>query len=293
MLVANLGIGMSAPAVIGTVLARGTFQLDGSQVTGNATLLDGATVQTGTVSSALQLNGGARLQLASDSRGKVFRDRLVLERGEGQFDKGKGFRIEARSLSILPETEDSSARVALTGSTRVQVAALAGAFRVLNAKGVVVANLTTGNALEFDPQNAENSTPAKLSGCLQNLKGKFFLKDDTTSVTVELVGAGLAKELGNRVQVSGTMESQTASGSAPLVKVTEVKQLGTGCKVEASGAAAAATGGAQHAGASATTVTATTVAVVGGVAAAATVGGLAAAGKLPGQGSDSSTPISR
>ncbi len=289
---AQLSVGVCASPVIGTVLARGTFQVDNSEVTGNATLFEGTTVQTLLTSSALELRNGARVLLASDSKGRIYGDRLVLEKGETQMEKGAGFRIEARNLRIIPETADSTARIALTGSSRVQVAALAGAFRITNARGVVVASLTSGSALEFDPQAGEPAA-AKMSGCIREKTGHYFVTDQTTKVTAELAGAGLEKEIGNQVEVIGTIdESATATGGASqLIRVSSVKRTGKGCPASAGTAAAgAATGGAAAGG---TIISGTTIAIVGGVAAAATVGGLAAAGKLPGQGNAPAEPISR
>lgn len=292
----NLSIGMCASPVIGTVQARGSFEVDNSQIAGNATLFEGTTIQTLVTSSALELRNGARVLLASDSKARIYGDRLVLERGETQLDQGTKFRIEARNLQIVPETSGSIARIALTGSSRVQVAALAGAFQITNSKGVLVANLTSGNALEFDPQANEPAT-SKIAGCVSRKTGHYLVTDETTNVTVELVGAGLEKEVGHRVEVVGTIDqSATPTAEASqLIRVSSVKRSGKGCQVSSGTVAAgAATGGVAAGGAAAgAAISGTTVAIVGGVAAAATVGGLAAAGKLPGQGNAAPATISR
>src|SRR3954449_8309422 len=90
---------LPAATGIGMINARGSFQVDHARVVGNATLFDGAIIETGKVEGDLQLNTGARMQLASESRGRVFRDRLVLERGVGQL-QGTGYGIEARNLRV-------------------------------------------------------------------------------------------------------------------------------------------------------------------------------------------------
>ena len=57
LLAAASSVVPAAPAAIGIVTSTGTFTLDGANVTGNATLFDGARMETGTSSAQLQLNG--------------------------------------------------------------------------------------------------------------------------------------------------------------------------------------------------------------------------------------------
>lgn len=292
-------VASAAAPVIGTVTAKGAFRVDNSTVTGNATLFEGSTVETASVVSSLLLQGRARISLAAGSKGKFFGDRMILEKGEAKLEQGATFRFEARGLTIQPGTGTAQARMALAGNTKVRVASLSGAFRVLNSRGVLVANLASGAALEFDPQ--QPSGPTKLTGCLQNKSGHFLLTDETTQVTVELTGPGLDKEVGNRVAVAGGMDAAATpvSDASQFIRVTEVKQVAKGCAAGKTSTAAAGKGGsgggAPAGGAAGGTaggigISTATIAVIGGVAVAATVGGLAAGGLLPGQGS---SPISR
>ncbi len=181
----------------------------------------------------LQLTTGAHIALASDSKGQVFGDHIVLEKGGGQMEQLLGYRIEARGLTLESQTGVAKAQVALTGAHMVQMAALTGSFRVLNAKGMVVATLTPGSALEFNPQAASQGEPWKLSGCLRSAAGHFTLTDDTTSVTVEASGAGLDREAGNRVEILGAMDpaATPVSGASQLIRVSQIKHLGNGCGV--------------------------------------------------------------
>jgi hypothetical protein len=283
---------MAASPVIGMVVAKGSFQVDRATVVGNATLFEGAVVETRAASSSTELSTGAKVSLASESKGTFFGDHMILERGEGQLEKAAGFRLEARGLTIRPETGNASARVALAGGALVRVSALAGSFRVLNSKGVLVANLPAGKAMSFEPQTP--GTPLRVSGCLEKKAGHFLLTDETTNVTVELAGPGLEKETGNQVEISGSTDGNAApvTDASQFIRVTNVKRTAKGCVANKSAAAAAGVGGAAGAGVGALAISTTTIAVIGGVAVAATVGGLAAAGKLPGQGA-SGTPISR
>lgn len=269
----------AAAPVIGTVVAKGVFRLDNATVTGNATLFEGATIETKIAESHMELSSGARVVLGADSKAKFYGDHLVLEKGGGQLQKASGFRFEARGLIIQPETGNASARVALGGGARVELAALSGSFRILNARGNLVANLGAGRALELEPQAGETAT--KLTGTLTKVGDHFLLTDETTNVTVELAGQGLAKEVGNRVEIIGSMDptATPVTDASQFIRVTAVKHLGKGAA--GSGTAAAGRGSGSGGGLAIST---TTIAIIGGVAAAATLGGLAAAGKLPGQG---------
>ena len=76
-------VALAAPA-IGIVTASGHFSVEGSQVWGNATLFDGATVETSTASSELALRNGVKVQLGAESRARIWQNRLVLEKGVAQ-----------------------------------------------------------------------------------------------------------------------------------------------------------------------------------------------------------------
>jgi len=281
----NTGMGGSASGaapVIGTVVVKGSFRLDHATITGNATLFEGATIETKSAASRIELSSGAKVSLGLESQARFYGDHLILEKGEGRLEKAEGFRFEARGLMIQPETGNASARVALTGGARVEVAALSGSFRVLNATGVLVANLAPGHALELEPQLA--ATTSKVTGTLRQAGGHYLLTDETTNVTVELAGPGLSKEVGSRVEATGSMDPTATpiTDASQYIRVSEVKHLG---KVASgsSGAAAAGQGGAGVG----IKISGTTIAIIGGVSVAAVLAGLAVAGKLPGQGSSS------
>jgi hypothetical protein len=293
----QMGTGMAAPPVIGTVVAKGSFKVDNATVAGNATLIEGATLETTQSSPAIEVNSGARLTLGVGSKGRVFGDHLVLERGAAQLQNASEYHLEALNLTIQPETRSTSGRVALAGANRVQVAAVTGSFRVLNSRGVLVANLPPGAAMEFEPQQASGAS--RVTGCLVNKSGRLVLRDETTNVMVEVAGPGLEKEAGNRVELSGTLDATATpvSEASQFIRITRVTRISKGCSTRAGAVAAgvggaaggAAAGGAAGAGAAgaAAAISATTLSIIGGVAAAATVGGLAASGKFSGGDSNS------
>ncbi len=230
-------------AAIGTAATQGSFRVDGSTVSGNATLFEGTTIETHLSSSSLNLASGPRLILGADSRGRIFGDRLELERGAGEMHGAAGFRVEARGLTVRSETGRGAARIRLTGATRVQVAAIEGGLRVLNPRGVLVAELDAGSALEFEPQlpGGPAGEQEKLTGCLRSSSGHYLLTDEVTNVTVEVAGSGLDKEHGNRVQVTGLMDpaGTPVSGATQYVRVSSIKRIGRGCPANRPAAAGA------------------------------------------------------
>lgn len=161
-------------AAIGIAMANGNFRVDNHPVAGNATLFEGNLLETGAASSALELTAGVRLRLGAESRGRVFRDRLVLERGVSELNSGHGYWIEARGLRILPQGPGAAGRVLLDGSRKVQAAALTGSLRVTASDGTIVALLVPGKALEFEPQEVTGEpAPFQMTGCLEKAAPLF------------------------------------------------------------------------------------------------------------------------
>jgi hypothetical protein len=273
----------AASSAIGMVVANGSFQLESSSVRGTATLFDGNVIETNISSSQLRLNNGVSLRLAAESRARVYASRLVLEKGIGQLES-TNYRIEAASLQIEANQPGATARVKVTGPAHIVVAARDGEVRVSNSDGVLIARLDSGREMAFEPQESGAAATTKVSGILALKDGKFIVVDRTTNVTMQLRGTGLEGEVGNLVEITGTVDpaAPTVAGASQLIDVTSVKRLTKSARA-AAGAGAAGTGAAGAAAGGLST--AATVAIVGGVAAAGTLGGLAAAHDLPGQGS--------
>ncbi|MGD0361493.1 MAG: hypothetical protein ABSC93_11520 [Bryobacteraceae bacterium] len=286
----GLSASFAANSAIGLVVADGSFQLDHSRVRGSATLFEGNVIETNISSSQLQLNNGVNLRLAADTRARVYASRLVLEQGIGQLESAD-YKIEAASLQVEADKRGATARVQLTGTKRVVVAARDGEVRVSNRDGVLIARVASGREMAFEPQEGSAAAVTKVSGILALKGGKFIVIDRTTNVTMQVQGAGLEPEVGNLVEIVGTVNAAapTVAGASQLIDVTSVKRLTKSARPATAGAAGAAGAGAAGAAAGGLS-TGAVVAIVGGVAAAGTIGGLAAAHALPGQsGSQPST----
>lgn len=177
---------------------------------------------------------------------------------------------------MQPETGASTARIRLGAGAGVQVAALTGSLRVLNAQRIVVAKVLPGAPLAFSPQTGRAGT-TRVTGRIVNKGGHFVLTDETTNVTVEIIGPGLKKEEGRRVEVTGFLDATATpvSDATQVIRVTGLARLPAGTAAAGSGGTAAGGGGS-----SGLAISGTTIAIIGGVAAAAVVGGLAASGTL-------------
>lgn len=305
VLSAQLSVGMAASSVIGVATARGGIRMDEAAVSGNGTLFEGTTVETGRTASDLRLNNGMNVQLASGSKGVVFADRLVLQRGGGQLSspagKASAYRMEARSLRVEPVGGGSQGMVQLTAANRVQVSAARGSLRVTNAQGVMIASLAAGRALEFElPGESGASGPALVTGCLVKRDGKYLLTDEAAGVTVEVKGS-VEQYAGKRVQVQGSQipDARPVAGASQVVQASQVKQLEDKCSSKAGAVAAgAATAGAAAGGAAAGGAAAGTAAAVGaGIAAKAVIAGVivaaATTGTVVAVTGEDETPISK
>jgi hypothetical protein len=292
ILAAQLSVGMAASSVIGVATARGGMRMDQAAVNGNGTLFEGTTVETGRTASDLRLHNGVSVQLASGSKGTVYGDHMVLQRGAGQITgsavNSSGYRLDARSLRVVPVGAGSEASVQLTAANKVQVTAYSGNFRVTNAHGVTIAALAAGRALEFElPAEAGASGPALVTGCVEKKDGKYILTDEAAGVTVELRGS-LDSYVGHRIEVNGSQvpDAKPAGGASQVVQAGQIKQLADKCSSKAgavaAGAGAGAAAGAAAAGAGGAAAGTTAAAVGMGLAAKAVIAGVVVAAATTG-----------
>ena len=270
---------LSAASSIGFVKSTGEFRVDGVAVRGNGTVFEGNLVETATARSVIQL-AGAEITLAPESRARVYRDRTVLEKGSGFVKDGSRHVIEAATLRIVPSVRDSVVQVEITSPTYVTVATRGGAAEVRNSSGVLTASLLPGMALAFNPQAAA-AAAVKITGVIESRNGAFFLTDETTKVTVQLVeSAEVSKYAGREVEITGS----SIPGANPVGGASQVVSAVTVTPVNKRRKAGAAGAGGAGAGAGAGLSGAAIGAIVGGVAAGGVVVGLAAAGTFSGGG---------
>ena len=236
-LVNTLSTGMAASgANLGVAIARGTFQVDNSTVSGNSTIFDGASVQTSAFSSRINLRNGSHAALGPDSRARVTARSLVLEQGLGELQSKSSYPIEARTLRISPSHPNAIARVLIEGERKVRVEAVEGPVKVFNHSGILLASINPGAALSFEPQAAQEDS-FQVEGCLLRKQGKFILVDQTSNQVLELRGADLSQHLCNRVKVAGA----SVRGATPVAGAAQVIQIRTVERTATAGCLAAAT----------------------------------------------------
>ncbi|MFB3778507.1 MAG: hypothetical protein ACE141_12895 [Bryobacteraceae bacterium] len=236
----SLGLTGACGASIGIALANGSFRVDSHLVVGNATVFEGNTLETDRASSELELNAGVHVRLAANSRGRVFGDRLELQKGLSEVDGGKGYWIEALGLRIRPDQPGSSGRVALAGGGKVQALALRGSMRVSASDGTVVALLAPGTALEFQPQDVTGAqAPFQMTGCLERRDGRYVLRDPISGVTEEVRGERLANEVGRMVEVTATVipGATPVAGALEVIQISRMRRVSGECVLPAEPAA--------------------------------------------------------
>ncbi|MDQ6700518.1 MAG: hypothetical protein M3Z36_10080 [Acidobacteriota bacterium] len=180
-LVTNLSFLSAATPSIGVALADGNFTVDKARTPGNAPLFDGNTIETSKAASRLQLNNGVRVLLASDSRSKVYHDRMVLEKGTTQVDSAGHYDVSANFLRVTG-SDQNSARITMNGTT-VQVASLKGTLQVSNAQGVALARIAPGLAFDFTPQDPNAGASADTDTNKKKKKKKAAGAMDTSGNT--------------------------------------------------------------------------------------------------------------
>ena len=219
---------LTAGSAIGVAMANGPFRIDGSEVKGNASLFDGSRVSTQAASSKLRVNGGARLELGTDSEARVFERRAILEKGAGQVEGPTAYSLEARVFRVRTMAANSIARVRLDGAG-VVVSAVNGPVPVFNGAGALLAKVVPGSNLRFEAQGGAAADAVETTGCLLMKGGRYILVDATTNQVFEVRGSDLRPEVGNRVLIKGkivagaepgagatqVVEAQSSSQSAP------------------------------------------------------------------------------
>ncbi|HEY3741047.1 MAG TPA: hypothetical protein VGL53_14445 [Bryobacteraceae bacterium] len=180
---------LASPPSIGIATAKGSFRVDDSYVAGNATLFEGAAVETGVNSGELNLSK-TRVTIGADTRSRVFVDRLILDRGKVQW-AGTGFRALVGELQVVGADGTSKALVSRNGET-IQVASISGTVNVLSSNGEMVMAVAAGNAYAFeaDPQGASpGSAPKDKAKQASNAKHAGLSTAAKTWITIGSLGA--------------------------------------------------------------------------------------------------------
>ena len=148
---------LAAPAMIGIATAKGSFRVDDSYVAGNATLFDGATVETGVTTGELSL-AKTKVALDTGTRARVYQGRVVLDQGKLQWS-GALLRLQAGSWQVEGIDSASTAVVVRRGES-VVVGALTGNVKVMASNGSVLRTIPPGLAFSFRQDPAAQAQTA-------------------------------------------------------------------------------------------------------------------------------------
>jgi hypothetical protein len=222
----------AATVSIGTASARGDMRVDSYLVKGNATLFDGSVVETGQATADLRLSKGTEITMAASSRGTLYSDHLVLQRGKSELAANSTFRLEANGMRVIPNEPNSRGVVAVREGNTVEVAALSGSFGVANEQGVLLASVRPGRVISFAIQTqtqtgvATAPTPLSFSGVgLVTFENGHYYLTDNTDKKYELVGKDLRKYVGTKAIVAGTLQTQ---GDLSMITVKSIGINGGG-----------------------------------------------------------------
>jgi hypothetical protein len=289
MMIAGLWIGVpagfAATQPIGVATSEGSILVNDARTPGNATILDGSVLQTESSASQVHFKDGAQLHVDADSRARLFRDHVDLQRGSVKISD---YAASANGLNIKAG-DGSSAYVTVEGKV-IEVAAVTGNVHVFNANGLNVANLLPGRALDLTPQDAGASSPSSFTGCAVKSGNDLLMTDETSYVTAQLRGGKITP--GQRVQITGSLvpNATPVAPATQVVAVTSVKEVGGTCgpggtPVSAAGAAQAAGGSTGGVGFSTKTIVA--LSIIGaaglGVGIAAATGAFSGSSVSPSQ----------
>ena len=237
----------AATISIGSVSARGDIRVDNSIVKGNATLFDGSVVETGQASADLRLNKGVEITMSAASRGTLYSDHLVLQRGASEVSSSGAYQLQAAGLSIIPSGPRSRGVVSVKSANTIEVASLDGTLGVTNGHGVVLANILPGRSLSFAMQAGANPAEFAGVGLVSFDNGTYYLTTDG-NVKYVLTCKDPHSYVGDKVVITGTLQGAIAgaSGGTLCIKTMDVNGPSSGLNGKTkwiiAGAAVAAAG---------------------------------------------------
>jgi hypothetical protein len=210
------------------------MRINGYPVWSNGTLFDGTAVETSQATATLQLVNGTQIKLATDSRGLVYSDHLVLLQGKSELKtSGAQFLVEADGLSVAPGAPNTLGIVTLSPANTVEVAAVTGQLRVTQKSDLAVAQVVTGAAMSFHPMQAAAAPEGSnflnaVEGLVSDTNGIYFLATVSGSKYQLVTGKELRKFNNKKVVVSGFLQAGAEASEPTQLLVTSIDFNGAG-----------------------------------------------------------------
>jgi len=216
---------LAASPSIGSATTRGETRIDNHQVRGGGTVFDGSVVETGqSISSGvdLRLASSAEVTLDRDSRGTLYRDHLVLERGTARLGATGSFRVQANGLEVVPAEADTSGIVSIDPANSVTVEAKNGTLEIRDSAGAGVARVRPGHPLKFSSLNDKSSAEVSERGTVSAENGRYYLNASETGMKFEVKGDNVQDYDGASVIASGLLEA-ASPGLAGLILASSIQ----------------------------------------------------------------------
>ena len=212
---------------IGSVTARGETRIDNQLVQESGTVFDGSVVETGqSVSSGadLRLTNNVEITLGRDSRGTLYRDRFMLQRGKAQLGSTDSFRVQANGVVVVPTEAHSSAIVSIDQANSITVEAKNGTLEIRNSSGASVALVRPGHPLKFSSVTDKSPAEFSAAGTVSSEKGRYYLNSTETGMKYEVKGDNLQNYDGASVVASGVLAAATqGAGVAGLLQASSIQ----------------------------------------------------------------------
>jgi hypothetical protein len=209
----------ASTTAIGAASARGEMRVDGYPVRGNATLFDGTVVETGQATATLRLDKGAEIILSGESRGTLYHDHLVLQKGAGELSGRDPFPIEADGLHVSPSQPNSQTVVSLSDADMVEVASLTGGVQVTNNQGLLIGSVRSGRMMSFAMQEIGSPSDFTGTGTVSFENGHYYLTEHAPDFKYEIKGKNLSKDIGKTVTLTGKLDSKAKPDGDALAVV--------------------------------------------------------------------------
>jgi hypothetical protein len=214
----------ASPVNIGAANVAGDFRFNGHHASDHATISEGSVIETIAASGDVYLEGGVHVVLAPGAKGQIYKDRLVLWHGSAQLENGDRYSLDVQRLRIFTSDSKGITNVRTTHAG-VEVDAIIGQARVVNGTGALLAWVPAGKALAFEGAPNEPKT-LSVTGNLLQKNNRLYIVDETTKVRVELRGADLYQWIGHRIEVTGSVITDTPEPDvAYVIVVTASRSL--------------------------------------------------------------------
>jgi hypothetical protein len=212
---------------IGSLTSRGETRIDNQAVAGSGTVFEGSVVETGkSVSSAANLRLGSNMELTllRDSRGTLYHDHFMLQRGTAQLGLTNSFRVQANGMVVVPMEANSSGTVSIDPANSVTVEAKNGSLEIRNSSGASVALVRPGHPLKFSSLAGKSPAEFSATGTVSSENGHYYLSSTETGLKYEVKGENLQNFDGTSVVAAGVLEAaRPAAGVAGFLHASSIR----------------------------------------------------------------------